>query len=282
MTGELPRLDELEVHYQPIVELASGRPVAVEALVRWRHPLAGVVPPCVFLGDIDRAGLLGALDEHVLRRALDDLARIRWLLDLPDLRMTVNLSACDRGMTRLLGVLEDQLAARDLDGSVLTVDLAAPTLGHPGAAIAVTRLRALSVGVAADNIGAAGLVLPSELLDQLNVDQLKIDRTVVGEMCAPPAGRSSVGAALVQLARRLGADIVAEGVETAAQRAVLCELGVALAQGYLYCRPAPIDRLTRFQWDELDLATFDPRHPAGRAQEPPAPSKPTGTAASAA
>ena len=231
--------DALEVHYQPIVDLASERMVGVEAFVRWRSPSRGLLAPRDFLEIAEDTGLIVPLGTAVLDTALADLAHWR-SVGLDDLSVSVNVSMRQflhddfedsiRSALELHGI-SPQLLILEITEDVFTTD--------DDAAIARLRsLHDLGVGLALDDFGTGQSSLST--LQSLPIGQLKIDRSFV----APLREDGSVLAqSIVDLALTLGASAVAEGVEHPDEVAALRTLGCRLAQGNLYAPPATADDL---------------------------------------
>jgi diguanylate cyclase (GGDEF)-like protein len=231
---------EFEVHYQPIVDLAGEHTVGVEALVRWRHPERGLVPPAAFLDMAERIGLLPRLGGWVLEEACRQAAA--WQEQNPGFELNVNLSASQLGNPDLIaevrGVLErsglpPHLLVLELTETVALTDLAesARVLGA---------LKTLGVRIALDDFGTGFSSLSH--LGTLPVDVVKIDRSFVQAM--QDTGGASVAEAVLQIARTFNLAPVAEGVEDAMQATRLRELDCAQAQGYHFARPMPATGVT--------------------------------------
>jgi diguanylate cyclase (GGDEF)-like protein/PAS domain S-box-containing protein len=235
--------DQLELHYQPIVDLASGRLTGVEALARWNHPDRGAVPPDLFVPLAEDAGLVGQLDRWVLERACRDAVRLRTTGVLAaDARMAVNMSAQSVGDARLGSSVRRLAAANHLPAQALVIEVTeTAVMQDPSAARKTLRtLRSLGVGVALDDFGTGYSSLT--YLRQMPVSHLKIDRLFVSHITTEAHDRAITGC-IIDLGRKLGMQVVAEGVETADQLAVLRRLGCPTAQGYLWSRPLPLAEL---------------------------------------
>ncbi|MFP4512019.1 MAG: putative bifunctional diguanylate cyclase/phosphodiesterase [Acidimicrobiales bacterium] len=233
--------DELSVHFQPIVDLAAGRVVGMEALARWTHPELGSVSPVDFIPVAEESGLITSLARRILERALAPMRDWRSLPGCSELFVAVNMSARDLTEPMLAGHVEAALHAFDLPGEALHLELTesavmtdpAMSLGTLGA------LKALGPSISIDDFGTGYSSLAH--LHRLPVDTLKIDREFIAAL-----DRSSTAMieAIVALSGALGLPVVAEGVETVEQAAILTELGVPLAQGYLFSHPVPADEIT--------------------------------------
>nr|WP_221377610.1 bifunctional diguanylate cyclase/phosphodiesterase [Actinoplanes polyasparticus] len=229
-------LGQFRVVYQPIVELPAGRVAAVEALVRWEHPVRGLVSPAAFIPVAERNGLIVELGEWILRTACHRLAT--WRADLgpgaPD-RISVNVSARQLARPHFAATVAAALADSGLPASCLAVEVTETAVFEGGqAVVALHELRALGVRIALDDFGTGHSSLG--LLQTVPVDILKVDKSFVDNVTE--AGRHTVIAdALFQVTAGLGLTAVAEGVETAAQAEALQRLGYRYLQGYHFGRP---------------------------------------------
>lgn len=228
------------VLYEPQVRLSSGKVVGAEALVRWQHPVHGLLTPDRFLPVAEETGLITAIDLHVLRSALATLAR--WRRDGLALKVSVNFSARTLTSPGLVALVGRELNTAGVPGSRLEIELTESTAIVDPEALSRTllALRGLDVSLAIDDVGTGYSSLA--LLHKLPAHKLKIDRSFVQRITEDDASRSVVEAVLL-LADRLGQEVVAEGIETAAQEHELKLLGCHLAQGYLYARPASEESL---------------------------------------
>jgi diguanylate cyclase (GGDEF)-like protein/PAS domain S-box-containing protein len=227
--------DQLRLHMQPIVDLTTGSVVGREALVRWQHPERGLLPPAWFLPIAEESGLI----EDVGRWVLEEAARIA--AATPGLGyVAVNVSPSQVRRANLLGDVEDSLKNSGLHPSQLVIELTESVMlgSAPAGRRQLHQLERLGVRLMVDDSGT-GFSALSHLRD-LPVSGIKVDRTFTAGL-----GRDRqcdrIVEALTGLARGLGVDIVAEGVETMEQRDVLAALGCAHAQGYLFGRPEPVD-----------------------------------------
>ena len=233
--------NEFVVHYQPVVELSTGRTVGAEALVRWAHADGTLAGPDSFIGAAEASGVIGALGAWVLQEACE--TALRWPAGPGGpAYVAVNLSAHQLEDPGLPAVVRKVLSGTGLGPSRLTLEVTESVLVvDPEAAIRRLRaLRDLGVKIAIDDFGTGYSSL--SYLKALPADVLKIDRTFVAGLGTDPADAAIVGAVLA-LAEALGLDVVAEGVETDTQAAELRRLGCSHAQGYLFGRPCPADRL---------------------------------------
>jgi diguanylate cyclase (GGDEF)-like protein len=232
--------DELILHYQPKVELATGRVAGVEALVRWQHPVHGLRGPGAFLPHAEHTALMRPLTLHVLETALSQLAA--WRADGLDLDVAVNLAVQNLLDLRTPGQVSELLARHGLPASALTLEVTESLMLHDPqrAGEVLADLKGLGVGLALDDFGTGYSSL--EHLKRLPVNELKIDKSFVMAMDRDPADRAIV-ASTAALGRSLGLLVVAEGVESAASARVLTAIGCQLAQGFHYSPPVPADQL---------------------------------------
>ena len=226
--------DQLFLEYQGIFDVATGHLDGVEALLRWKHPLQGVLPPGRFLPAAERGGLMGDIDLWVLDRVCRHL-RERQDAGLPDVPVAMNLSAASVLDSGLPGAVEAQLRRHRLAPDLLELEITESAAMHDlgRARDIVDALRALGVRIALDDLGT-GYSSLSHLRD-LRADRLKIDRSFIA---SGDRFGNAIAAAIGVLGRSLGLDVVAEGVETPAQLAFCREQGFAKVQGWLFHRPA--------------------------------------------
>jgi diguanylate cyclase (GGDEF)-like protein len=232
--------EQLVLHYQPKVSLADGRLSGVEALVRWEHPQRGVLPPDEFLPLAERTGLIGDLTRWVLRTAL---SRCRaWRDEGLDLPVAVNLAAANIVDATLPDGIAALLAELDLPGDRLECEISEHTvMSDPRRATEVLgRLRALGVRLSLDDFGTGQSSL--SYLKRLPLDEVKIDRSFVMGMCRDD-GDAAIVRSTIDLARHLGLEVVAEGVESAEVIEALAELRCDVAQGFFLGRPIPGEHL---------------------------------------
>ncbi len=239
LEGDLRRAlqkGELLVHYQPIVELKGGAVVAHEALVRWRHPEKGVVAPAEFIQLAEDTGLIVGIGEWVLREAC------RWatFIGAEQVQVAVNLSARQFNDPRLIELVRRVLADSGLPARLLALEITEITAMQQTdvAASTLHKLKELGVSLAIDDFGTGASNLSS--LRRYPVDRLKIDRSFIADLPRDENARAIAGG-IIGLAHALGLKVVAEGVETEAQRDFLAALGCDLAQGYLTGKPVDAD-----------------------------------------
>jgi diguanylate cyclase (GGDEF)-like protein len=240
LRGALATDDELVVLLQPAVELASGRPVGVEALVRWNHPRRGRLYPVDFVRTVENSDLLGAFTRRVLDRAL--AAAAAWAEDGITVPVAVNLSARNLLDSRLPAEVNALLRRHRVPPRRLVLEITETVMMSELAVIdeVLAGLRALGVQLAVDDFGTGFSSL--SFLTRIPVDEVKVDRTFVTGMVDSNEAAAIVRAT-VELGKDLGVRVVAEGVETVAQRRKLAELGCTAAQGHLFAEPLPADQI---------------------------------------
>jgi len=233
----LERDDELEVHFQPQVGLAGGGVVGAEALVRWRHPVRGLLLPAELLPAAEQAGLLRPLTDAVLELALTAVAG--WWPERA-VPVSVNLSAANVTDLDLPGKVAAALARHCLPTGALTLELVEETLiADPQRSHEVLEeLRRLGVRTSIDDYGTGYSSLA--YLRHLPADELKLDRSLTHDVGSDPRAAAIVRHT-VALVHELGLSLVAEGVEDDATGAVLRDLGCDVAQGYAIARPMPVE-----------------------------------------
>jgi diguanylate cyclase (GGDEF)-like protein len=237
--------DEFQVHYQPIFDVATMRPVGVEALLRWQHPTRGIVGPVEFIPLAEDTGLIAPLGRWVLERAVAEVDE--WSRRFPDLplRVTVNVSAQQLARPEFLGEVELALQrgalapeslGLEITESVLMEDIASPRS-------TLEALRQLGVRVLIDDFGTGYSSLSR--LKRLPLDAIKVDRSFVDGIGVDEED-SAIVAAIVEIARSLGLQVIAEGVESEAQLEHLRALGCQSAQGYLFAGPLSHEAMEAF------------------------------------
>ncbi len=234
---------ELDLVYQPVLDLGHRQPVGVEALIRWRHPRLGTVPPAEFLPVAEDLGLIDKIGVWALHQACRQLSS--WRRDGRDLWMSVNVSARQLAADGFLAAVATAIDTHDVPAESVIVEVAEAAL--PDDTLAVERLaglRALGVRTALDHFGAGPTALAH--LRRLPIDVLKIDRVLFSE----PAGQTGPAAPIVDvvvsLARRLGIQVVAAGLETDAHVEIVKAAGCGLGQGFLLGQPEHAEHLEAF------------------------------------
>ncbi|RTE89986.1 EAL domain-containing protein [Bradyrhizobium sp. LVM 105] len=229
--------EEIEVFYQPVIELGTGRVKSVEALARWQHATRGFIPPAEFIAVAEAGGLIVELGNQVLSKACRDA------MTMPvDVRVAVNLSALQFAGTDLVDTVRFALAQSGLAQSRLELEITESVfLADTQENLrTLQRLKALGVSIALDDFGVGYSSL--SYLTAFPFDKVKIDKSFIDRI-----DRSETVAVLksiVQLAKTLKLSIVAEGVEASEQAARLRALGIPLGQGFLFSKPVPLADLS--------------------------------------
>ena len=261
---------QIELHYQPKARVSDGGVAGVEALVRWRHPQRGLVPPDDFIPVAEQSGLMYRLTDVVIDMALEQAAA--WQRASMTVPMAVNVSFRDLVDPAFGQRLTRRLAAHELDPSLLTLEITERVLTSDlaRARIALEGLAAAGIRISLDDFGTGWSSL--RLLRELPVTELKIDRSFVGRVAAVDAD-AVVVRALTQLSHGLGMQVVAEGVETAVTWHTISDIGVDVAQGWHVARPMPAAAATTWLTARMGTATAA-RRPitsgARRSSGPPA------------
>ncbi len=255
---------ELEMHYQPKIDLASGRTVGFEALIRWRHPEHGVLLPSSFIPLAEQSGVIHVVTAFALEESIRQLAA--WHRAGRSTPVAVNLSAHDVTSDHVVDLIEQLLGRYEVPVGLLEVEITETALVADRSRVVpvLERLARMGVRVAIDDFGIGNTSI-SQLRD-LPVDELKIDRLFIADLRDDSReGSQVVVQAMVDLAHSFGMRVVAEGVEDEATALVLGRLGVDEAQGFFYAHPAPPAELS------LTVRVPGQRHGGGRGRRPAAP-----------
>ena len=248
--------NRLGVVYQPIIDIASGRCASVEALCRWDHPARGPIPPVEFIALAEATGLIDSLEMWVLDEALEQSSR--WESQGFVVGVAVNIAPQHLAQGTLAPALAAAVRSRSLAPHRVTVEITESALGaDPAATVrASAAIRDLGIRISVDDFGTG--YSSFSLLQRLVIDQLKIDRSFVGAALTDEQSAAIVRTA-VDLGHRLGARVVAEGVETAEELEFLLRAGCDEAQGYLFSRPLMPDDLAAWLRAHNDRAGGSPR-----------------------
>lgn len=236
--------DEFEVHYQLQFDLFTGQPAGAEALLRWQHPIRGIVPPIDFIPMAEEIGLIEKIGVWVLEEACKQV--LRWDEDgfrLP--LIAVNLSIRQLDHADLVPQIASILMRTGLEPGRLELELTESMIMRQegGAGAALRALQALGVRLAVDDFGTGYSSLG--YLKRLPLHRLKIDRTFVNDIGVDPNGEA-ITQVVIAMGRSLGLEVVAEGIETEQQAEFLRVQGCRLGQGYHYARPMDTSRLAEF------------------------------------
>jgi len=222
---------ELRVQYQPIVSLKSGQTLGCEALIRWEHPLRGMVGPADFVTVAEETGLISKIGRFVLAQACRQV--VEWQRAGRNMFVSVNISPLQLTRLDLADDVADALSVSGAPAGLLCLEVTETALlRDPGPLVeSMRRLKGLGVRLAIDDFGAGASSFG--VLRVLPIDQIKIDHSFIRGL-GDTAGDRAVVAAVVSLAGELGLSVVAEGVETTRQQSELRDLGAEMAQGFLY------------------------------------------------
>ncbi|MFF5076852.1 putative bifunctional diguanylate cyclase/phosphodiesterase [Actinoplanes sp. NPDC000266] len=240
--------DELVLHYQPTVDMRTGAIVGFEALVRWQHPARGMVPPLDFIGVAESTGLIVPLGRWVMETAC------RQAVEWGGVHMAVNVSVRQFETGGLAGTVAAVLAGTGMPPHLLTLEMTESVLltDTDENLARITELKALGVTLAMDDFGTGYSSLA--YLRRFPMDVLKIDRSFVDRLGGDPADDAMVQT-IIRLAHRFGMRTVAEGIENAAQLAILRDMDCDYAQGFHLSRPLPAAEATRVLTAPFELAS---------------------------
>lgn len=241
--------NQICIYYQPVIHAENGA-ISAEALVRWQHPERGLISPAEFLPAAERMGLIARIDDHVFAGACQQI--LQWQQQgVGDIAVSVNRSA--QGFGTQEGRLDwiNHLQQLGLDSSLITLEITEGVLLQRSVESRdlLRNLRNYGVKISIDDFGTGYSSLA--YLKQLEVDFLKIDKSFVRDLETDENDRAIIEA-IVVMAKRLDINIVAEGVETASQRAILTDMGCDWLQGYYYAKPLPPADFVRFVNDNRD------------------------------
>ncbi|CAN7498677.1 EAL domain-containing protein [Variovorax paradoxus] len=235
---------ELEMHYQPKMDLQTQRIVGVEALMRWHHPILGMIPPVQFIPIAEELGLIVSLGKWALERACAD-SRSWQKYGLPKVLMSVNLSPRQFESRTLIADIQAVLEASGLEPSLLELEITeGAVMANPEHAAKLLRaIRDMGVGLAIDDFGTGYSSL--SYLKHFPLSTVKIDRSFINDLSQDADARALIDG-IITLAHGLRMKVVAEGIETTAQLDYLRSHGCDEAQGYWLCKPVPSDEVRNF------------------------------------
>ncbi len=253
---------ELVPFLQPKLCTRTGRVVGAEALIRWKHPQRGWVPPAEFIPFAERTGRIAAVTRYMLKAGIELLRR-----EMGALHLSVNISTVDLRDPGFVPMVQQLLAQAGVPPHQLLLEVTESGLLDSGEdpVARLSALRALGVGVAIDDFGTGQSSLA--YLQRLPATELKIDRSFVTDADSG-SGRQQLLRSIVDMAHSLNLVVTAEGVETEAERAVLQDVGCDLLQGYLIARPMPVADFVREYVDAAAPAPGDSAHAAAAAGQP--------------
>ncbi|OSQ44809.1 EAL domain-containing protein [Thalassospira sp. MCCC 1A01428] len=229
--------NQLEAHYQPLIDFKTGKPCGMEALLRWRREDGNLVPPCDFIPLAEYSGLIRPIGDWVMREAMDMIGKVH-AAGFTDMRVSINVSKVQMVADDFIEKLERQLNQSTIAPQFVEIEIteSACDLGINDLETLLGRIRALGVSIAIDDFGTGFSSL--SYLDRLPVDKLKIDRCFVTPLDIENDG-SRIAELIIPLGHRLGMKVVAEGIETEKQAQKLRDMSCDIAQGFLYGRPMP-------------------------------------------
>jgi EAL domain-containing protein (putative c-di-GMP-specific phosphodiesterase class I) len=233
---------EIFVNFQPIVELATGETAGYEALARWRHPELGLIGPGEFIPVAEATGDIVIIGEHVLRTACNQLAIWRSMVPADDLGVTVNVSPLQLATPGVAKIVRSILDGAGLPGFALTLEITEKIFVSPGPVqrANLEEIRALGVHVALDDFGTGYSAL--SYLKHFPVDMIKVDRCFLEGM-ETDRRDAALMRAILSIGNGMDLDVVAEGVETRAQRELLRLCGCQWGQGFLFSEPLPAEQI---------------------------------------
>jgi diguanylate cyclase (GGDEF)-like protein/PAS domain S-box-containing protein len=248
------KLNQFDVFYQPIIDIHSRRVAGLEALLRWKHPTQGFVPPDRFIEVAEETGLIIPIGQFVLDRIGTDINR--WREQGAHLvPVSMNVSAVQLERTKLRELIQQAMSRNRIGPQLIQLELTEGSLFETRSGEfredALAALRDLGVKIAIDDFGTGYSSL--SYLKRWRVDSLKIDRSFVRDIATDPSDHAIVSA-IVAMARSLNITVVAEGIETWQQLEILRNMGCSLAQGFLFAKPCPaVDALRYLRVEPLDL-----------------------------
>ncbi len=258
MEGNLRRAlerDELQVYYQPLVDLRSGNIVGAEALVRWQHPRIGMIQPGEFVPLAEDTGLIIPLGQLVLRQVCTDI--LDWqTAGLPPVKISINLSARQFRQDDLSATIRNVLDETGVDGGRLAFELTESMVMHDveNTLVTLRELKKLGATISLDDFGTGYSSL--SYLKRFPIDTLKIDRSFVRDI-HQDKDDAAIAHAVIAMAHKLGIKVIAEGVETRDQLKLLSEFSCDEIQGYLFSRPVPVGEFSLMLGKKRSLGDLD-------------------------
>ncbi len=242
--------NEFALHYQPRIDLASGRLIGLEALLRWQHPRFGLLAPARFLPILESSGLIHSAGDWVIEHACRQLADWQRRFELPDLSIAVNLSPQQLLHTRLIDCVANTLANNALDPGCLELEIGDGDVVRKRSAEIETLkgLRKLGVRLSLDHFGIGDVSFES--LDNGFIDSFVLDPSLISDI-ADNGSHQRIVRAAIAMARGLDIEVAAEGVETLSQLEFLKECRCDLAQGYLISRPMQPEKISAVLRSEI-------------------------------
>jgi len=242
--------DEFVLHYQPRIDLASGRLIGLEALLRWQHPRFGLLPPARFLPILESSGLIHSAGEWVIATACRQLAGWQQRFELPDLSIAINLSPQQLVHRRLVDVVAKTLNDTMLDPGCIELEIGEGDVVRMRQAELETlrALRKLGVRLSRDHFGTREVSFES--LDNGFIDSFVLDRDLVADL-ADNSSHQRIVRAAIAMAQGLDIEVTAEGIETLTQLEFLRDCNCDLAQGFLISRPMQPEKVSAILRSEI-------------------------------
>ncbi len=229
---------ELLLHYQPQIDVLSGRIVGLEALVRWKHPTRGLVQPNRFIPIAEQTGLIVPLGSWVLRQACADIRKLEDM-GFDDVSIGVNISAKQFSDSDIFHLIQEAIEETGINPKHLDVEITESTLmNNPEHVIDyLDRMKGLGISLSIDDFGTGYSSL--NYLKRFPVDTLKIDRSFIIDIAENPKDEA-IAVTIITLAHSMGMTVLAEGVELPRQAEILAHHGCDVIQGFLYSKPIPL------------------------------------------
>jgi len=242
--------DEFVLHYQPRIDLASGRLIGLEALLRWQHPRFGLLPPARFLPILESSGLIHSAGEWVITTACRQLAAWQRQFELPDLSLAINLSQQQLMHQRLVDAVKESLDNTALDPGCIELEISDGDIVRKRTSELNTlqALRKLGVRISLDHFGTGEVSFES--LDHGYIDSFVLDQSLIADVEENDSHQRIVRAAIA-MARGLDIEVAAEGVETLTQLEFLRSCNCDLAQGFLISKPMQSDKVAAILRSEI-------------------------------
>jgi EAL domain-containing protein (putative c-di-GMP-specific phosphodiesterase class I) len=251
---EALRLKQLDVHYQPFVNLLTRKVVGLEALIRWRHPVHGMVPADQFIPVAEETGLIVPMGNFVLHRTLQNMSAWR-KAGVPLVPMSLNIAPAQLQRGELQSTIATLLKTHGLRPEMLQLEMTERAMFDPrvpggeSRQDTMARLRDLGVKIAIDDFGTGYSSL--SYLKNWRVDALKIDRSFVRDLVTDSSDLAIVSA-IIAIAKHLQIQVIAEGIEGYQQAEILRRLGCAVGQGFLFAQPMPAEQCVKLLADSAE------------------------------
>jgi diguanylate cyclase (GGDEF)-like protein len=251
--------NEFENHYQPIVDLRTSSLVGFESLIRWNHPQLGLIYPDSFISIAEETGLIVPITQLIAQQACEDLCH--WQKQLKDqlkLTMNINISSKHFQSPTLLDEIKEILGTTGMPPEQLKLEITETALMEDADETIrlVHRLKDFGIKLVIDDFGTGYSSL--SYLQRLPIDALKVDRSFVSRIKNEPDGNRNIVEAIISLAHRLNMTVVAEGVETEEQLAILLEMNCQFGQGYLFSKPLSKPNVDKLIVNILQVSQEDP------------------------